>query len=159
MRSLKTPGSRVMIMELKHSPAMTRSCGLELEGLCGVIVSLIRSGRIAVVRLDGDSGDWPRGVRRWSVALDDLTAIGNDENVSAAQETVYPLGVTGRGLRIVQHGVRPETRRGLCGVEARPLPFSGWSLRFVTSARRACPECVELAAGNEGSHDPPEHLA
>lgn len=114
MTSLKVPGNQVMITELMHSPVMTRFFGDQLKGWCG---------NTAVVRLDGDPCDWPQGVRRWSIALDDLSVIEADEH-GRVRETVYRLGVTGRGRRIVQHAVQ---RR-----QDRPRPQA-----LITSAFKA----------------------
>lgn len=142
-------GGRVMIYQLEHSPAMTRECGSALIGRCGEIVLLLRVGGVAVVELEDWGGGFPRGVRRWSVSLDDLSFVGHREPAGRAGSCVRRdallTGISGFGSRIVRHAVWPDEVRGLCGKPVRPLTFTGWFIPFSPSAPRRCADCVDLA--------------
>ncbi|MEU8109498.1 hypothetical protein AB0C18_37930 [Nonomuraea muscovyensis] len=58
---------------MEHSPVSTRAYGSMLIGREGQVVAVLRDGKVALLKLDGDSYDLPQGVRRWAVAWDDLS--------------------------------------------------------------------------------------
>ncbi|MEV0821578.1 hypothetical protein [Nonomuraea rubra] len=53
----------------------TRVLGSLMTGHTGVVISVMRNGRLAFVQLDGPAGDLPQGIRRWMVHWDDLTEL------------------------------------------------------------------------------------
>ncbi|MEU7833735.1 MULTISPECIES: hypothetical protein [unclassified Nonomuraea] len=55
-----------------HSPASTRGFASLLIGRQGIVVSILRDGTLALIALEGELGELPGGVRRWSVHWDDL---------------------------------------------------------------------------------------
>ncbi|TMR96812.1 hypothetical protein [Nonomuraea basaltis] len=143
-------GKRVTIAHVFHSHARTRAYRHELLGREGVIVAVLRNGKIALVELDGDQWSYPAGVRRWSIAWDDLQVETTSETPNK-RALEYRAGFSWKGRQAVQHAVPPgETGSpgkevGLCGHGARPLPTCGWSVNFCPTAKSACPACVRLA--------------
>lgn len=139
-----TPGSQVKITGLEHSPPVTRACK-SLIGECGAIVTLLHFGKCALVELDTPRSECPQGMRRWSVGLDDLTHLG--PGIGPRRRKASPVtGLTGSGSRIAQHAVWEGEEKSLCGELVRPLPFTGWSVPFSGSSRRACRDCAGLTA-------------
>ncbi|MEV4170185.1 hypothetical protein [Nonomuraea sp. NPDC049709] len=143
-------GKRVTIVHVFHSHALTRAYRHELFGREGVIVAVLRNGKVALVELDGDQWAYPAGVRRWSFAWDDLEVESKSET-SNERAMEYRAGFSWKGRQAVQHAVEPGKAGspgkevGLCGHGARPLPTCGWSVNFSPTATSACPSCVRLA--------------
>ncbi|MFD1544176.1 hypothetical protein [Nonomuraea guangzhouensis] len=74
-KSWQQPGCRVVISSMEHSPMTTRAFGSLITGRTGEVVSVMRHGRLAFVKLDGPQQDLPNGMRRWMMHWDDLTEV------------------------------------------------------------------------------------
>lgn len=141
-------GNRARITQLLHSPARTRNGLRHSLGHTGKIVGVLLCGRLALLRLDGDTADLPGGVRRWPLDWDDLTVLPSEAEPVESQDQ-YRLGLSGSTQNITQHAVlltMDGEATGLCGEQAFPLPMTGWSLGFTPVARNGCRRCAELAA-------------
>jgi hypothetical protein len=125
---------------MEHSPPRTRYYASCLIGRRGTVVGLLRNGTVALVELDGESDEAPYGVRRWSVHRDDLEI--DDDATPTKQPDRHRLGMTRCDGEVVHHAVPACSTNSLCGEVAKPLPVLGWSMPFVPTAPRACPECV-----------------
>ena len=68
-----------------HSPASTRRFASLLIGRQGTVVNILRNGTLALIALEGESGELPGGVRRWSVHWDDLRI---DSGVNGPEKAV-----------------------------------------------------------------------
>ncbi|GAA1708436.1 hypothetical protein GCM10009734_09150 [Nonomuraea bangladeshensis] len=139
-----TIGSRVKIVDMLHSPARTRAFASWLLGRRGTVVSILRNGTLALVKLDGEPNGLLGGARRWPVQWDDLLVYTVDARPVNVEDG-YRLGLSGLERDAVQHAVHSDSRTSLCGKPALPLPICGWSLPFSRGAARACPTCVRLA--------------
>lgn len=53
----------------------TRALGSSIAGHTGEVVSVMRGGLLAFVKLEGPESDLPKGIRRWMVHWDDLTEL------------------------------------------------------------------------------------
>ncbi|MEV0623205.1 hypothetical protein AB0I81_58515 [Nonomuraea sp. NPDC050404] len=68
-------GTRVQISSIEHSPMTTRALAPLITGHTGVVIAVMRDGRLAFVSLDGEHCDLPNGIRRWMLHWDDLTEL------------------------------------------------------------------------------------
>lgn len=71
----RLPGCRVAISSMEHSPMTTRVYGSTMTRHTGIVISVMRDGLFAFVRLDGPESDLPQGIRRWVIHWDDLTEV------------------------------------------------------------------------------------
>ncbi|GAA3203603.1 hypothetical protein GCM10010486_87240 [Nonomuraea roseoviolacea subsp. carminata] len=104
------------------------------------MAGILRHGALALIELDGEPEESPGGVLRWPVHWDDLEihySVGQPQHAHP-----YRLGISGARHRLTYHAVPADSTESLCGNPARPLPVLEWSMPFVPTASRACPECV-----------------
>ncbi|MEQ4720959.1 hypothetical protein, partial [Nonomuraea sp. B19D2] len=113
-------GKRVTIADAFHSHVQTRAYKDQLIGREGVIVAVLRNGKVALVELDDDGSHFPAGVRRWSFCWDDLH-IETKTNAHQRRAVEYRAGFTWKGRQAVQHAVPPEKTIALCGQTTRPF--------------------------------------
>jgi hypothetical protein len=112
-----------------------------LIGREGVVVAMLRNGKVALLKLDGDWYDLPDGVQRWAVAWDDLTVHDPVGKPEVAVQT-YVAGFTQEGRALRQHAVVPGTKVAICSSPVGPLPVCGWSLAFSPDVPQACAKCL-----------------
>ncbi|MEW9549111.1 hypothetical protein [Nonomuraea sp. NPDC050783] len=53
----------------------TRVFGPLMVGHTGLVLAVMRDGRLAVVKLDGPEHDLPNGIRRWTFHWGDLVQL------------------------------------------------------------------------------------
>jgi hypothetical protein len=138
-------GCRAEIVTMLHSPARTRASASLLLGHRGTVVGVLRNSTLALLELDGQPHDMPRGVRRWAVHWDDLLVHTDQAGTKQARD--YRLGLSNPDRNAMQHAAPAKHEVSLCGEAVHPLPTLGWCLPFVPTATRACPTCVLLAEG------------
>ncbi|MEV5896717.1 hypothetical protein [Nonomuraea fuscirosea] len=139
-------GRRVRVTDLLHSHARTRAYTRHLLGRCGVVVAVLRMGKVALVELNDPVEDCPAGARRWHFCWGDLELL-EETSVLDRFTADYRAGFSWHEGRAIQHAVLPgkDDKAGVCGLPAQALPTCGWSLAFSPAVERACPTCVRLA--------------